>query len=124
MILTLFWMIFESIETALLYFCAQNLGAGRSDRIRQGTRNVLVIQLGIGLACFLIAVFGGKYVHMCFVGRDVFYRGSCGSFCMILGAVWTLLLPSVTQCRSCFHRPSVKSPKLCRTVLETSQKSA
>lgn len=116
-LLTLFWMIFESIETALLYFCAQNLGAGRSDRIRQGTRNVLVIQLGIGLACFLIAVFGGKYVHMCFVGRDEELLSVAGNY-LFSQIVFFPFMVTLSTWRGAVKGCGASVPSLCCGVIE------
>ncbi len=64
------WKIFQSFEQALLYFCAQNLGARRIDRVRQGVRGTAFLNMGVGAVCALIAVLFGKYVYMLFVGND------------------------------------------------------
>ena len=70
-VLTILWMIFQSFESAIIYFCAQNLGAGRVDRVRRGVRNTLLLNLGIGAVGTLLAVLFGKYIYMLFVGNHM-----------------------------------------------------
>ena len=69
-LLNLFWIFFQGFESALLYFSAQNLGAGKPERIRKGVKSTLLINLGIGVVCFVFAIFVGRYVHMLFVGGN------------------------------------------------------
>lgn len=69
-VLTLFWMVFQNFESAIIYFCAQNLGAGRVDRIRRGIRNTLLLNFGLGALLAVVGIFFGKYIYMLFVGAD------------------------------------------------------
>ncbi len=69
-VLTILWMIFLNFESAIIYFCAQNLGAHRVDRVRSGVRNTLLLNLALGGVCAVVAVFFGKYVYMLFVGNE------------------------------------------------------
>ena len=67
-VITIFWMFFQTFESSIIYFCAQNLGAGRIDRVRRGVKNTLLINLGIGAVCLVVALLFGKYIYMMFVG--------------------------------------------------------
>ncbi len=70
-IMGLFWVLFAVFESALLAFCAQNIGAERLDRARHGIRNVLFIYFGFGAFMLLLTVFGlDRYVYMAFVGKN------------------------------------------------------
>lgn len=70
-ILNLFWIFFGAFESALLNFCAQNIGAGQLSRVKRGVRNTLFIFFGIG-AAFAILSFTSldRFVYMAFVGND------------------------------------------------------
>jgi Na+-driven multidrug efflux pump len=70
-IMSLFWIFFSVFESALLCFCAQNLGAGQFGRIRRGVRNTLFIFLGIGGFVLLMCLTTlDRFVYMAFVGND------------------------------------------------------
>ncbi len=67
-VLTFFWMVFQNFESAIVYFCAQNLGAKQIDRIRRGVRNTLLLNFGFGAVLAVIGIFLGKYIYMLFIG--------------------------------------------------------
>ena len=69
-VLSIFWMVFQNFESAIIYFSAQNLGAGRIDRIKRGVRNVLIINLCVGALLTFVGNFFGKYIYMLFVSSD------------------------------------------------------
>lgn len=70
-ITSLFWIFFSVFESALMCFCAQNLGAGQFPRVRRGVRNTLFIFFGIGGAFFLFTLTTlDRFVYMAFVGND------------------------------------------------------
>lgn len=69
-VLSVLWMVFLNFESAIIYFCAQNLGAKRVDRIRRGIRNTLLISFGVGALLTFVGIFFGKYIYMLFVGGD------------------------------------------------------
>ena len=69
-VLTLFWMVFQSFESAIIYFCAQNLGAGRVDRIKRGVRNTLLLNFAFGAVLAVVGIFFGEYIYMLFVKSD------------------------------------------------------
>jgi len=48
-------------------FCGQNLGAGRLDRIRQGVRQSMAVQLVYSAAACVLICFGGYYLALLFV---------------------------------------------------------
>ena len=64
------WMIFQSFESALLYFCAQNLGAGHIDRVRQGVRRTMMMNMGFGAVCAVLSILLGKFIYILFVGNN------------------------------------------------------
>lgn len=69
-VLTIFWMVFQNFESAIIYFCAQNLGAGQVARIKRGVKNTLLINLGIGAVLSVVGIFFGEYIYMLFVRSD------------------------------------------------------
>ncbi|MBQ7336312.1 MAG: polysaccharide biosynthesis C-terminal domain-containing protein [Clostridia bacterium] len=69
-VLTIFWIFFQVFESSIIYFCAQNLGAGRVDRVRTGVRNTMFICWGLGAVCTAFALLFGKYIFMMFVGDN------------------------------------------------------
>ncbi|MBQ8309738.1 MAG: polysaccharide biosynthesis C-terminal domain-containing protein [Clostridia bacterium] len=71
-IMNLFWIFFSVFESALMCFCAQNLGAGQFTRVQRGVRNTLLIFLGIGGVVLLFVLTTlDRFVYMAFVGNDV-----------------------------------------------------
>ncbi len=69
-VLSLFWMFFINFENAIVYFGAQNMGAGQVSRIRTGVRQTLFLCLGIGAVCTALAFPFAKYIFMLFAGND------------------------------------------------------
>ena len=67
-VLALIWMVFACYETSIVYFCAQNLGAKRVDRIRGGVRNTLLLNFALGAVVAFLTIFFGKYIYMLFLG--------------------------------------------------------
>lgn len=67
-VLMFLWMFFQTFESTIVYFCAQNIGAGQIDRVRRGVRNTLLINFGIGAVATVLALCFGKYIYMMFVG--------------------------------------------------------
>lgn len=61
---------FDAIATAVSVFCGQNLGAGKSDRIRQGFREGLAIAVFYGLFAGAVLIFGGRTLSMLFVSES------------------------------------------------------
>lgn len=57
----------SSFGFSVATFAGQNLGAGRIDRIRQGTRSALKICLGISLVISLFAILLGRYILRIFI---------------------------------------------------------
>lgn len=67
-LLSMVWIFIQVFESALVYFCAQNLGAGRYDRVREGIRSTTIIMLIIGAACAAFSIFCGEFVYRLYVG--------------------------------------------------------
>lgn len=69
-IVGLIWTIILTMETSLIFYTAQNRGAGNYPRIRQGVRQIALLTFGM-VALLTLGVFlGGKYLFMPFVGND------------------------------------------------------
>lgn len=69
-LLAILWMGIQSFEGAVVYFCAQNIGAGRVERVRGAVRNILLICIGIGGVCAALCIFFGRYYYMLYVGEN------------------------------------------------------
>ncbi len=67
-LLSIIWIFIQVYESALVYFCAQNLGAGRYDRVHEGIRSTTVIMLILGAACAAFSIFCGEFVYRLYVG--------------------------------------------------------
>ncbi len=69
-IVALIWTIIQTLETTLIFYAAQNRGAGNYARIRQGVRQTMLLAMGV-VALLTLGVFlGGKYLFVPFVGND------------------------------------------------------
>ena len=56
----LWWMVNQAYSTSITTFVGQNYGAGKADRIRKGTRMVLLMQMATGIILSLLFInFGG-----------------------------------------------------------------
>ncbi len=69
-VLSLIWLLLQSFESALVYFCAQNSGAAKIDRIRVAVRSTFRTCLGLSGGLALLSIFFGKYIYSLFVGND------------------------------------------------------
>ena len=69
-LLSILWMMIQSFEGAVVYFCAQNIGAGRVERVRGAVRNVLLICIGIAGAFAALFILFGRYYYMLYVGEN------------------------------------------------------
>ena len=62
---------YVAIGTTMATYCAQNTGAGRIDRVRQGFRAATVIATIYAVVTGLMAIFGGKYLTVLFVSENL-----------------------------------------------------
>ncbi len=62
---------YVAIGTTMATYCAQNTGAGRIDRVRQGFRAAMVIASIYAVVTGLMAIFGGKYLTVLFVSENL-----------------------------------------------------
>ncbi|MBQ9773538.1 MAG: polysaccharide biosynthesis C-terminal domain-containing protein [Clostridia bacterium] len=70
-IMNFFWILYSVVESALLAFCAQNIGARQLGRARRGIRSALLIEMALGALVLVLALFRlDEYVYMAFVGKD------------------------------------------------------
>ncbi len=61
---------FDAIATAVSVFCGQNLGAGKTDRIKKGINDGIGIAVFYGAVVGLVLVFGGRTLSMIFISRE------------------------------------------------------
>lgn len=61
---------FDAIATAVSVFCGQNLGAGKTDRVRKGIREGIGIAVFYGVAAGLVLIFFGRTLSMIFVSSE------------------------------------------------------
>lgn len=64
------WGVIATIETTLIFFAAQNRGAGDVGRIRQGIRQTSCLTLGIMGVITLVVMLCGERLFVPFVGHD------------------------------------------------------
>ena len=62
--------LFTTISNAISAFTAQNIGAGRPDRVKQGWRQGMVINTGLAVVFTLVYVFASDAVTGIFVSRE------------------------------------------------------
>ena len=62
---------YVALGTTMATFCAQNMGAGKLDRIRRGFRATTWIGVAYSLVFGLLTAFFGKYLTFLFVSSDV-----------------------------------------------------
>lgn len=62
---------YVALGTTMATFCAQNMGAGKLDRIRRGFRATTWIGVAYPLVFGLLTAFFGKYLTYLFVSSDV-----------------------------------------------------
>lgn len=58
---------FDAIATAVSVFCGQNLGAGKTDRIKKGIREGVCVGVLYGLFAGMIMIFAGRSLSLLFV---------------------------------------------------------
>jgi len=61
---------FDALATGVSTFCAQNLGAGRNDRIRTGVRKGVLIGILYGAGIGLVLIFFGRQMSLLFLKPD------------------------------------------------------
>ncbi len=57
----------ETIGATMTVFCGQNLGAGKTDRIRKGVGRAVMLAGGYTVIGFLVARFLGPYISLLFI---------------------------------------------------------
>lgn len=59
-----------SFGITMATYCAQNLGAGDFERIKDGVKKCALINIGIGIAAGIILIFFGSYITKMFVSNS------------------------------------------------------
>ena len=60
---------FDAIATAVSVFCGQNLGAGKTDRIKKGLRQGVCVGVAYGVFAGLVSIFAGRTLSMIFISE-------------------------------------------------------
>ena len=58
----LWWMINQAYSTSITTFVGQNYGAGRTDRVRRGVREVLLMEMLSGVVLTMVVLFAGAHL--------------------------------------------------------------
>ncbi len=95
--------IMESLGTAMVPYCSQNLGAHKIDRIRKGARSACLIMLPIMIITALCFWFAGSRMVALFLdagepGREKIIE--LGAHCLRVSALFVLPLASIYIFRS------------------------
>ncbi len=67
-LLSLMWIIIQNFESSMVYFGAQNLGAGKYERVRSGYRSTFLLTLVLSGICTAVCIFFGEYFYRLFLG--------------------------------------------------------
>lgn len=62
---------YVAMGATMATYCAQNIGAGRVDRIRQGFRSITIMGSIYAVITAVLVAFGGKYLTSLFVSENV-----------------------------------------------------
>lgn len=91
----LFTMLMEAVGLTMAYYCAQNRGAGRIDRVRQGVRWATLIELGISAVATAVLLIFWRPLCILFIGEvpDVLihcadYMVIRASFMVFIGLIY------------------------------------
>lgn len=61
---------FDAIATAVSVFCGQNLGAGKTERVKKGIKEGVGVAVLYGAAAGFVLIFGGRTFSMIFVSSE------------------------------------------------------
>lgn len=83
---------FDALGTAVSVFCGQNLGAGKTDRIRKGILEGMCMGITYGIGAGLVLIFGGRTLAMLFVsGTEHAVLDAAAKYLRCLGCFyWSL----------------------------------
>lgn len=67
----IFTQAYVALGTTMATYCAQNMGAGKTERIRQGFRSAIWLGIIYAAVTGVIVIFAGKYMTVLFVSKNV-----------------------------------------------------
>lgn len=67
----IFTQAYVALGTTMATYCAQNMGAGKAERIRQGFRSAIWLGIIYAAVTGVIVIFAGKYMTVLFVSKNV-----------------------------------------------------
>jgi putative MATE family efflux protein len=93
---TLLTQAYTAIGTTMSTYCAQNIGAGKVSRIRQGCKSAMLISTVYSVAAGILCITVGKYMTYLFLSGDVteimasvdIYLKCIGGFFIPLAAIF------------------------------------
>ena len=90
---------FDALGTAVSVFCGQNLGAGKTERIRKGILEGMFMGISYGIAAGLILIIGGRNLAMLFVnGTEYAVLDAAEKYLRCLGCFyWSLGILNVCR---------------------------
>lgn len=75
------WTLIATLETTLIFYAAQNRGAGDLPRIRQGVRQTSYLTFGMMAVLTLLVFLSGDRLFVPFVGEDPILLSIAGTYC-------------------------------------------
>ncbi len=83
---------FDAIATGVSVFCGQNLGAGKTERIKKGIRQGVCVGVSYGFCAGLVLIFGGRILSQIFVdGKEVAVLDASARYLFCQGIfMWSL----------------------------------
>ena len=113
----IFWLIMDSVGATMAFFCAQNLGAGRIDRVRQGVRDAFLINMAVGLLSAGIILLLGREMAMLFLGNIPEILALCDDYLFIKG-VFIFTLGPLTVWRNSVQGLGYSAPAMTAGLME------
>lgn len=83
---------FDAIATGVSVFCGQNLGAGKTERIKKGIWQGVCVGVSYGFCAGLVLIFGGRILSQIFVdGKEVAVLDAAARYLFCQGVfMWSL----------------------------------
>lgn len=119
----LFTMFMDAVGATMAFYCAQNRGAGRIDRVRHGVRSGLLYEIGLAVFGALILFFFGKELCMLFIGDAPAVLAYCDDY-MLIKVIFFVALAPIFVLRNSVQGLGYSAPAMLGGVIELFTRSA
>lgn len=113
----LFTMFMDAVGATMAFYCAQNRGAGRIDRVRQGVRSGLLYEIGLAVFGALMLYFFGRELCMLFIGDVPAVLAYCDDY-MLIKVIFFVALAPIFVLRNSVQGLGYSLPAMLGGVIE------